>query len=52
MGRRFNALIRGSTYIELPGKDHYLFLGMGAHLCAEHIEEFLSAVEHGVAEQR
>lgn len=52
MGRRFNALIRGSTYIELPGKDHYLFLGMGAHLCAEHVEEFLSAVEHGVAEQR
>jgi pimeloyl-ACP methyl ester carboxylesterase len=45
MGHRFNALIRGSKYIELPGKDHYLFLGMGAHLCAEHIEEFLSAVE-------
>ncbi len=50
MGRRFHAQIGGSRYIELPGKDHYLFLGMGAHLCAEHIEEFLAELTHSPRE--
>ncbi len=45
MGERFNSLIKDSKLTVLPGKDHFPFLGDGAHLCAHHILGFLKAFE-------
>ncbi len=40
-GQRLHSLIGGSEMIVLPGKDHYCFMGNGAHLCASYINAFL-----------
>lgn len=44
MGERLHALIRNSKLLVLPGKDHYSFVGDGAHLCAKYILEFLRSL--------
>jgi pimeloyl-ACP methyl ester carboxylesterase len=44
-GQRLHALIANSQLVVLPGKDHYAFMGIGAHLCAKYIIAFL----HGLA---
>jgi pimeloyl-ACP methyl ester carboxylesterase len=44
VGRRFHDLIAGSEYVELPGRDHFPMHGMGAHLCATRVREFLARV--------
>lgn len=41
MARRFNQLIKNSVLIEMPGKGHEPYLGVGAHLCAQQIRKFL-----------
>lgn len=43
-GERFHALISGSQFVVLPGKDHFPFLGDGAHLCARYILNFLKTL--------
>lgn len=43
-GERFHALITGSQFVVLPGKDHFPFLGDGAHLCARYILNFLKTL--------
>ncbi len=43
MGQRLQALITGARLVVLPGKDHFPFIGDGAHLCAHHILKFLQA---------
>ena len=44
LARRYRALIPGPATIELlPHKDHYLFAGTGAHLCASRIRAWLPA---------
>jgi pimeloyl-ACP methyl ester carboxylesterase len=44
IGRRYHELIVGSEYVELPGRDHFLMHGMGAHVCATHVRAFLERV--------
>jgi pimeloyl-ACP methyl ester carboxylesterase len=41
MARRLHQFIRNSQLIFLPGKDHFPFLGEGAHLCVSYIRQFL-----------
>lgn len=41
MARRLHQYISNSELIFLPGKDHFPFLGEGAHLCASYIRQFL-----------
>jgi pimeloyl-ACP methyl ester carboxylesterase len=41
MGRRFNELISGSKLVVLEGKDHNPYQGVGAHLCANYIIDFI-----------
>lgn len=45
MGKRLNELIENSRLVVLPGKDHFPFLGDGAHLCARYILDFLKSLE-------
>lgn len=44
-GKRFNALIKNSKLVVMPGKDHFPFLDEGAHLCASHILRFLRELD-------
>ncbi len=44
MGRRYHAAIAGSELVALPNKDHFPYVGAGAHLCAHHILRWLSGV--------
>jgi pimeloyl-ACP methyl ester carboxylesterase len=46
-GQRLHALIQNSQLVILPGKDHYCFMGSGAHLCASYIIKFLNAQPGG-----
>lgn len=49
---RYRDLIRGSSRIAmLPHKDHYLYTGTGAHLCAFKIREWLQSGQAGQAGQ-
>ena len=44
LARRYAELVNGpSTLVLLPHKDHHLFTGTGAHLCASKIREWLQA---------
>jgi pimeloyl-ACP methyl ester carboxylesterase len=45
MGRRYNQLIENSKLISLPGRDHFLFRGEGAHLCAYYVLKLLEQSE-------
>ncbi|RJP27497.1 MAG: alpha/beta hydrolase [Candidatus Omnitrophota bacterium] len=40
-GRRMNELLTNSTYIELPGFDHYSILDRGRHQVGFHIRRFI-----------
>jgi pimeloyl-ACP methyl ester carboxylesterase len=42
MAQHLHKHIRNSQLIFLPGKDHFPFLGEGAHLCASYIRKFLT----------
>jgi pimeloyl-ACP methyl ester carboxylesterase len=44
IGRKLNELIANSKLIIMPGKDHFPFLGSGAHLCAKHILGFIDTL--------
>lgn len=44
MGYRYNQLIPNSKLIVLPGRDHFLFRGEGAHLCAYYVLKLLREV--------
>ncbi len=43
MGKKFNKLLVNSKLIILEGKDHSPFHGIGSHLCANHIINFLNS---------
>lgn len=43
MGERLHSIIKDSRLLVLPGKDHFPFMGDGAHLCAHHILRFLDS---------
>ena len=42
LGKKFNELIANSKLIILEGKDHSPYQGVGAHLCANYIIEFIN----------
>ena len=42
-GERMSRTIPGAKLIVLPGKDHYVFSGAGASVCAYHIKQFLES---------
>ncbi len=42
MGLRLQKAISGAKLLSFPGKQHHPFAGTGAHLCAYHIQKFLS----------
>lgn len=44
IGRRYHQLIPNSKLISLPGRDHFLFRGEGAHLCAYYVLKLLREV--------
>ena len=44
-GQRLHALIANSQLVVLPGKDHYAFVGVGAHLCGRYIINFLKTLD-------
>lgn len=44
MGIRLHRLIPHSRFIELPGRDHFLFRNEGAHLCAYYVLQLLREV--------
>lgn len=46
IGRRLNALIKNSAFVELPGQDHYSVLGAGRHQVAPHLKTFIGGM-HG-----
>jgi pimeloyl-ACP methyl ester carboxylesterase len=48
LAHRFQELMNGRSTLEtLPHKDHYLYTGTGAHLCAYKIRTWLQAHETG-----
>jgi pimeloyl-ACP methyl ester carboxylesterase len=47
LGRRIASGIKGSEYIELPGKGHNFLLGAGAHLCAYYLQAPLKRMLQG-----
>jgi pimeloyl-ACP methyl ester carboxylesterase len=49
MAQRLHKYIRNSQLILLPGKDHFPFLGEGAHLCASYIRRFLMSEDGGAS---
>jgi class 3 adenylate cyclase len=50
-GRYLAEHIIGAKYVELPGSEHYAFLG-NVDLIADEVEEFLTGVRHGPESDR
>jgi pimeloyl-ACP methyl ester carboxylesterase len=48
MAQRLHKYIRNSQLIILPGKDHFPFIGEGAHLCASYIRKFLMSEDNSI----
>jgi pimeloyl-ACP methyl ester carboxylesterase len=41
MGHRYHSLFSKSELITIPNRDHFMFQGEGAHLCAYYVDRFL-----------
>lgn len=44
LGQRMHSLLPRSTYVEIPGLDHYTLLTRGRHQVAHHISKFCSTI--------
>lgn len=48
MGHRYHSLFANSELITIPNRDHFMFQGEGAHLCAYYVEKFLARLSSPV----
>ncbi len=44
MGHRYHRLFANSQLITMPNRDHFMFQGEGAHLCAFYVDKFLAGL--------
>lgn len=49
MGYRYHSLFSNSQLITIPNRDHFMFQGEGAHLCAYYVDKFLDGLPSLVA---